>query len=79
MPRYLDIHTGMQGVTLEALAEAHAKDVAVQGRHDVRYLRYWFDPATGRGVGAPIAYRRIGHATSAPRKVPWAHHQTPTS
>jgi len=48
MPRYLDIHTGMHAATPEALAAAHARDMAVQERHGVHYLRYWFDPATGR-------------------------------
>ena len=34
--------------TLEALAEAHAKDLAVQHKYGVRYFRYWYDAATGR-------------------------------
>ena len=37
MPRFLDIHTGAAGATLEALAEAHAKDLAVQHKYGVRY------------------------------------------
>ena len=48
MPRYLDIHTGAHGVTPEQLAELHARDLAVQTNHGVRYIKYWFDPATGR-------------------------------
>jgi hypothetical protein len=48
MPRFLDSHTGAHDVTPEALAEAHAKDLAVQDKHGVRYLKYWFDPVSGR-------------------------------
>ena len=35
------------GVTPEALADAHALDVAVQDKHGVRYHTYWFDPENG--------------------------------
>ena len=48
MPRFLDVHTGVTGATPEDLAEAHAKDVAVQHKYGVRYLRYWYDAVTGR-------------------------------
>jgi hypothetical protein len=48
MPRFLDIHNGVHGATPEALAEAHAKDLAVQHQHGVRYLRYWYDAVRGR-------------------------------
>jgi hypothetical protein len=48
VPRFLDIHTGAHGLTPEALAEAHRKDLAVQARYGVRYLKYWYDAATGR-------------------------------
>jgi len=45
---YLDVHhLGAGKVTPEALAGAHAKDLAAQGKHGVRYLNYWFDAATG--------------------------------
>jgi hypothetical protein len=45
---YLDVHhLGPGKVTPEALAGAHAKDLAAQGKHGVRYLNYWFDAETG--------------------------------
>jgi hypothetical protein len=31
-------------VTPEELAGAHALDVAVQAKHGVNYLSYWYDP-----------------------------------
>jgi hypothetical protein len=47
MPRFLDIHTGMH-VTPEQLAEAHAKDQAVEAKYGVRYIKYFYDAATGK-------------------------------
>lgn len=48
MPLYLDEHEFVPGLTAEAVTQAHARDLEVQGRHDVSYLRYWFDEATGK-------------------------------
>jgi hypothetical protein len=48
MPRFLDVHNGKHGATLEALAAAHQKDLAVQSKHGVRYIKYWYDAATGK-------------------------------
>ena len=42
MPLYLDTHK-VKGVTAEAVAEAHKKDLEVQGKHGVKYLKYWVD------------------------------------
>ena len=43
MPLYLDEHRHMKGVTAAAVAEAHAKDLQVQGKHGVNYRSYWVD------------------------------------
>lgn len=48
MPTYLDTHHHIPGLTADALAQAHQRDVEVGGNYDVRYIRYWFDEATGR-------------------------------
>ena len=49
MPRFLDIHVvPPNAVTAELLAELHAKDLAVEHKHGVRYVKYWYDAATGR-------------------------------
>ena len=48
MPLYLDTHKHVEGLTAEAVAGAHARDLEVQGKHGVSYLRYWFDEATGK-------------------------------
>jgi hypothetical protein len=48
MPLYMDTHKKVEGLTAEAVQGAHAKDVEVQGKHGVRYLKYWFDEKNGR-------------------------------
>ena len=48
MPLYLDIHQHVPGLTAEAVAGAHAKDLETQGKHGVKYLKYWFDESTGK-------------------------------
>jgi class 3 adenylate cyclase len=40
MPLYMDIHN-LPGVTAEAVAEAHRADLATQGKHGVKYHKYW--------------------------------------
>ena len=47
MPLYMDIHT-VPGATPDDLAKAHAADMKVQHKHGVRYVKYWYDAATGR-------------------------------
>jgi hypothetical protein len=48
MPRFLDIHSGVFDVTPEVVAELHAKDLAVQAKYGARYIKYWFDPVSGK-------------------------------
>ena len=48
MPLYMDIHSIEGGAKLADVAEAHAADLAAQGAHDVRYLRYWGSEAQGK-------------------------------
>ena len=47
MPLYMDIHKGVDGLTAEAVAGAHQKDLEVQEKHGVKYLRYWFNENDG--------------------------------
>jgi hypothetical protein len=47
MPLYMDVHKVGQKVNAKDVAEAHQKDLAVQGKHGVNYLRYWVDEASG--------------------------------
>ena len=47
VPRYLDVHKNMQGVKLKDVAEAHAKDLKVQGKYGVNFRKYWLDEKQG--------------------------------
>jgi len=46
MPIFLDRHE-LHGLTAADIAEAHRKDLEVQGRYGVRFLTYWFDDTRG--------------------------------
>ena len=48
MPLYLDIHKHVPGLTEEAVAGAHAQDLNAQKKHNVQYLKYWFDEGSGK-------------------------------
>lgn len=48
MPLFMDVHEKVDGLTAEAVGGAHAMDLAVQEKHGVKYLRYWFNEDTGR-------------------------------
>lgn len=48
MPLFMDVHHKVEGLTAEAVAGAHEKDLEVQEKHGVNYLRYWFDEGSGK-------------------------------
>lgn len=48
MPLYLDVHHKIEGLTAEAVHGAHQRDLAVQDKHGVKYLRYWYDTVSGK-------------------------------
>ena len=48
MPLYMDVHHKVEGLTAEAVAGAHQRDLETQGKHGVNYLKYWFNEQTGR-------------------------------
>jgi hypothetical protein len=48
MPLYMDIHERVEGLTEEAVTQAHAADLKTQGKYGVKYLRYWFDEQSGK-------------------------------
>ncbi len=47
MPLYMDIHRKVEGLTPEAVADAHKKDLEVQDEYGVKYHRYWYNDETG--------------------------------
>jgi hypothetical protein len=50
MPLFMDIHNHIPGLTEDAVAGAHQKDLETQGKHNVQYLQYWFNEKTGQVV-----------------------------
>jgi hypothetical protein len=47
MPLFMDIHKKVEGATADAVAEAHARDLEVQAKYGVRYIKYWLDEKNG--------------------------------
>ena len=45
--KFMDVHTGMTGITPEALMEAHNADLAIQGEEGVEFQHAWADPESG--------------------------------
>ncbi len=73
MPLFMDVHHHVEGLTKDAIAGAHARDLEVQQRYGVNYRQYWFDEDTGKMfclVEAPnkeaaIAVHREAHGMVA--------------
>jgi hypothetical protein len=47
MAMYMDHHKNLEGLTAEAVAEAHHKDLEVQDKHGAKALKYWFNEEKG--------------------------------
>jgi hypothetical protein len=73
MPLFMDTHQHIPGLTKEALAGAHAKDLEIGKKYNVKYKKYWFDVKSGKVyclVEAPdkesaIAVHREAHGLLA--------------
>lgn len=48
MPLYMDIHHHIDGLTADAVAQAHKMDLETQQKYGVNYRQYWFDEGTGK-------------------------------
>ena len=51
------------------MAQAHAADLAVQGKYGVSYYRYWYDEATGKVfclAEAPERRKRLRRSIARP-------------
>jgi Protein of unknown function (DUF4242) len=44
----MDIHRKVEGLTPEAVRAAHQRDLEIQERSGVRFIRYWYDEKTGK-------------------------------
>jgi hypothetical protein len=48
MPLFMDVHEKVEGLTAEAVGNAHKADLETQGAYGVDYKQYWFDEGTGK-------------------------------
>jgi len=77
--RFMDIHSGMQGVDQGALADAHKLDLDNEADEGVHFLHAWADPKSGKVFclsEAPTAeavqrvHEKAGHPTDEIYAVP---------
>jgi class 3 adenylate cyclase len=76
MPLFIDVHD-LTDATPEQVAEAHLRDVAVQGEHGVNYINYWMNQdrakvfclCTAPNAEAAEAVHRAAHGLLAERIV----------
>jgi hypothetical protein len=47
MPLFMDVHNHVDGLTAEAVGNAHQADLRTQQKYNVKYLRYWFNESAG--------------------------------
>ena len=47
MPLFMDIHRNVNGLTADAVAEAHQKDLETQKKYGVNYRSYWYNEKDG--------------------------------
>lgn len=45
---FMDIHHKVDGLTADAVKQAHEADVQTQEKYGVKYLKYWFDEGSGK-------------------------------
>ena len=47
MATFMDVHTGMKGITEDQLRQEHEKDLRVEKSEGVRFVKTWADPISG--------------------------------
>ena len=47
MPMFMDHYKAVEGLTADAVADAHRRDEEIQEEYGVKYHRYWFNEGTG--------------------------------
>lgn len=48
MAKFMDVHSGFEGVTPEQLSEAHQRDLTNEGVEGVHFEHAWLDPEAGK-------------------------------
>ncbi|MFD9209693.1 SCO4226 family nickel-binding protein [Streptomyces sioyaensis] len=79
MPKFMDIHRGMEGLTADQLKAAHQADLAIEAEEGVHFEHAWADPDSGDVFclsDAPSAdavqriHERAGHKADEVHPVP---------
>ncbi|MGW0364416.1 SCO4226 family nickel-binding protein [Streptomyces sp. NPDC002990] len=79
MATFMDVHTGMKGITSEQLTAAHRADLAIEADEGVHFQKAWADPEAGMVYclsEAPSAdavqrvHERAGHPADEIHPVP---------
>jgi len=79
MARFMDVHSGFEGVTEAQLEAAHARDLAIEGEEGVHFERAWLDSESGKvfclssGPSKEAVMRiheRAGHPTTEVYAIP---------
>jgi hypothetical protein len=78
MALFMDVHHKVEGLTAEAVAGAHQRDLEIQQKYGVDYRGYWFDEASGKvfclveapDAEAAAAVHREAHGLVADEIVP---------
>ncbi len=79
MARFMDVHSGFQGVTAEQLQAAHDADLLIEADEGVHFEQAWLDPVAGKvfclstGPSKEAVMRiheRAGHATAEVYELP---------
>ena len=48
MALFMDVHNKVEGLTAQAVADAHQQDLEVGSKYGVNYRQYWFDEGSGK-------------------------------
>ncbi len=48
MAKFMDVHSGFNGVTAEQLDEAHQADLKIEGEEGVHFENAWLDAESGK-------------------------------
>ena len=77
--RFMDVHSGMQGIDQQAMQSAHELDTNIEAEEGVHFLHAWADPTTGQvfclseGPSKEAVlkvHERAGHPTDEIYEVP---------
>ena len=79
MAKFIDIHSGFFGVSAQQLAEAHQRDLDIEGQEGVHFEHAWLDPESGKvfcmATGPSLEsvmriHERAGHPTAEVYELP---------